>query len=112
VIEHSPLQLAWHCALQVADGGVPMQLPWQRAPQLALHWAVQSPMQVDELPLLEHCPMHTLLQLPWQSAEHEPSQLKLPGLAEQLPMQLAEQLPVHEADGGVAWQLPMQPASS
>jgi hypothetical protein len=41
-----------------------------RPPQLALHWALQSAMQLDPLVLLAHCDMQTPLQLPSQSASH------------------------------------------
>jgi hypothetical protein len=32
---HDPLQQAWHLAMQVADGGVPLHCPLQVAEQLA-----------------------------------------------------------------------------
>jgi len=99
-----PPQLALHCAEQLADGAIPMQL--------ALHWLEHCPM---------HCPMHVLMlgllmqlavQLPLHVAEQLPEQLKLPGLAmhepEQEPVQPAVQLPVAvtlQPPEMLAWQL-------
>jgi hypothetical protein len=81
---HEPLQLAVHPAVQVAVGGVPLQLAWQRAPQLAWHDAVHSDMLLSDA--------HWPVQLPWQSAEQEPSQSNMPGWAMQLAMHPPEQL--------------------
>jgi hypothetical protein len=86
-----PLQLAWHCAVQEAEGGVPMHSTLHLSPHVAWHDA----MHWDMLPLDEQLPEHVASQF----SSHEPLQLKLPGLAvhcasheerSQLPVQLAE----------------------
>jgi hypothetical protein len=77
------------------SGGVPVQLAWHRAPQLALHSALQLPMQVAMSLLEAHCPMHVPPQLPSQLPEQSAWQLKLPPV--HLVLQLAMQEPVQEA---------------
>lgn len=59
-----PLQLAWHFAMHVADGGVPEHCALHCPPQLALHEASHC----DWSPFDEHAPW----QCASQSASHEP----------------------------------------
>jgi hypothetical protein len=91
-----------HPALQSTEGGTPMQLTLQRAPQLALH----DPSHSDWFASDAHWPM----QWPSQSALHEPWQSNMPGCAEQLPLQLALQLASQFTSSEVV-QPPLQLAS-
>lgn len=97
-----PWQLAMHDALQLVEGGVPLQPALQRASQLAWHWPVHVVMSLEDAQALEQLPSHVALQ--------SASQLKLPGLEEHMPAQVPSQLLVQL--GSVAVHPPEQLASS
>lgn len=84
-----PLQLAWHWALQLAIGAIPLQLTSHSLVQLAMHW-----LSHDEFDPIDE---HWLLQLPMHSVEQLPEQLKLPGLPVHCPMHVPSQPPVQLA---------------
>jgi hypothetical protein len=84
-----PWQLAWQPAAQLTMPGVPMHDTLQRAPQLALHWAVHV---ASSSPFGRLIPEQAAEQLPLQVASQFPWQLIIGALAVQSAMQLPSQL--------------------
>lgn len=79
-----PWQDAAHLALQSAEGGVPMQEPWQVEVHVPSHDALHD--------ASSFFPLHDAAQRPEQSALQLPSQSKLPGLT----LQSAWHVVLHE----------------
>jgi hypothetical protein len=90
---HCPEQLASHCALQSAFGGVTSQLALHSPSQLALHAPSHSARAPLPLASAAHRPLQSALQL----AEQLAWQSKLPGSTWQSASQRPEQSTSHSA---------------
>jgi hypothetical protein len=85
-----PLQVASHCAVQVADGAVPLQL--------TSHWFEQPALHCVTHVVSSEFPLHSVAHEPLHSVTHSPEQLKVPGSTLHFAPQVPEQLPVQVAD--------------